>query len=362
MNKESFSFLKDLMNSWGPAGYEHNIRSIIKSELENSCDRLEIDYHGNIAAYLNEGNRTDESDSSSKKMRIVLAGHIDEVGFQVRYIDDKGFVYIRAIGGVDYSIVQARKVKIHTKNGDVVGVIGRKAFHLIEDKGKAPKEGEIFVDVGANDGDDAKKLIEIGDPVTYDNGMEELRNNIYCSKAFDNRLGAFIITEVMKNVYARKVELKSELICVGTCQEEAHTRGIQSFSHRIGKADVGIAIDGTFSVDTPHANPNKEGMVKLGKGIALARGSNTNPKLFEMMINIMKSKNLQYQIEAEPVGNGTDADPMQRILGCATGLVSVPLRYMHTQYEVICLNDVEDAIAMLTELCININENVDLIP
>lgn len=353
INNNSLNFLKKLMGASSPAGFEFEVRKIWKEEMNDKCEKIEADYHGNIWAVANE----------ELNPKIVLAGHIDEIGFMVRYIDDKGFIYIRPIGGVDLSIVQGRKVKIRTKNGGIIGVIGRKALHLLsgDEKNSAPPVEKIFIDIGAKDGDEAKKLVEIGDPITYTNTMEELRNNIYCSKAFDNRLGAFVVAEVMKNIYSRKNELKASLYSVGTCQEEGGIRGIRSFSHKV-KADVGIAVDGTFAIDTPHANPNKEGNVSLGKGPALARGANTNPKLFELMTNICKEKNIPYQIEAEPGGNGTDADGMQVIMGCATALVSIPMRYMHTQYEVICTDDVENSIKLLTELCLTIDKNTDFIP
>jgi tetrahedral aminopeptidase len=353
INHNSMNFLKKLMGASSPAGFEFEVRKIWKEEMKDKCEKLDADYHGNIWAIANE----------SLSPKIVLAGHIDEVGFIVRYIDDNGFIYIRPIGGIDLAIVQARKVKIRTKNGDIPGVIGRKALHLLSgDEGKsAPSIDQIFIDIGAKSGDEAKKLVEIGDPITYTNTIEELRNNIYCSKAFDNRLGAFIVAEVMKNIYSRKDELKASLYSVGTCQEEGGIRGIRSFSHKI-KADVGIAVDGTFSVDTPHSNQKKEGNVAIGKGPALARGANTNPKLYELMTEICKEKEIPYQIEAEPGGNGTDADGMQVIMGCATALVSIPLRYMHTQYEVICTDDVENVIKLLTELCLRIDEKTDLIP
>ncbi len=353
MEEKSFEFLKKLMSTRSPAGFEYESRKVWKDELMNYSDRIEADYHGNLCAILNEG----------AKPRILLAGHLDEIGFMVRYIDDDGFIYFRTIGGVDTSIIQARKVIIRSRNGDITGVIGRKAIHLLgsEERDKAPSIDNMFIDIGAKDGKEAKELIEIGDTITYDNGIMELRNNIYASRSFDDKAGAFISAEVLKNLYQRKDELKASVWASGTCQEEAHTRGVSSLTHRI-KPDIGIAIDMTFSIDTPHSNPKKHGGVKLGKGPALARGANTNPKLLEMMIEICKEKNIPYQLEAEPAGNGTDADPMQTISGGATALLSVPIRYMHTQYEVLNMSDVDSSIKLLTELCIRIDEETDFIP
>jgi endoglucanase len=191
--------------------------------------------------------------------------------------------------------------------------------------------------------------------------MMELRNHIYASRAFDDKAGAFIAGEVLKQVNRRGSQFKASLYASGTCQEEAHTRGATSLTHRI-KPDIGIAIDMTFSLDTPHSNQRKHGNVKLSGGPALARGANTNPKLLEMMILICKEKGIPYQLEAEPAGNGTDADPMQTVSGGATGLVSIPIRYMHTQYEVLNMSDVVNAIDMLVGLCLKIDDRTDFTP
>ncbi len=353
IKESSTRFLERLMETRSPAGFEYQSRQVWKDELSPHADSIEADSHGNLCAILNEG----------VKPKIMLAGHLDEIGFMIRYIDDKGFVYFRTIGGVDTSIIQSRKVIIQTRGGDIPGVIGRKAIHLMEneEREKAPSIDNMFIDIGAKDGKEAKNLIEIGDPITYDNGMMKLRNNIYASRAFDDKAGAFIAGEVLKQVNKQKSQLKASLYASGTCQEEAHTRGVRSLTHTI-KPDIGIAIDMTFSIDTPHSNQRKHGNVKLGGGPALARGANTNPKLLEMMIGICKEKGIPYQLEAEPAGNGTDADPMQTISGAATALVSIPIRYMHNQYEVLNMSDIENAIEMLVRLCLKIDDGTDFTP
>ncbi len=346
-------FFRKIMATRSPSGFEFESRKVWKEEVSGNCDRLESDWHGNIYAVLNE----------SAKPKIMILGHLDEIGFMVRNITDDGFIRFRTIGGVDTSIIQARKVIIKTKNGDIPGVIGRKAIHLLRgsDEGKSPDVSEMFIDIGAKDKEEALELVDIGDPITYDVDMIELRNGIYSSKAFDNKAGAFISAEVVKNLNKRKNDLKASIYAGGNCQEEIGLRGSHSLTHKI-MPNVGIAVDMTFAVDTPHANPNKEGNVKLGGGPAFARGANTNPKLLDMMIQICEEKNIPYQLEAESAGNGTDADAMQLISGGAIALVSVPIRYMHTQYETLNINDVVHTVNMLTELCLRIDENTDFSP
>ncbi len=347
-------FLKRIMSTRSPSGYEYESRKIWKEELINNCDKIEADWHGNLYAILNE----------STGPKVMLLAHLDEIGFMVRYITEDGFIRFRTIGGVDTNIIQARKVIIKTKNGDIPGVIGRKAIHLLrggDDAKKTPDVSEMFIDIGAKSKDEASSLVEIGDPITYDVDMVELRNGIFSSKAFDNKAGAFVVAEVVKNIHKRKNELKASIYAGGNCQEEVGLRGSHSVTQKV-MPDVGIAVDTTFAIDTPHGQKDKEGNVKLGGGPAFARGANTNPKLLEMMIKICKDENIPYQLEAEPSGNGTDADAMQLISGGAVALVSVPIRYMHTQYETLDIKDVENTIKLLTKLCLNIDKNTDFTP
>lgn len=347
-------FLEKLLKTPSPSGYEDKVRLLWHDEMKNYAEEVRIDVHGNVIAAVNKDNSP----------RIMLAGHMDELGFQVKYIDDKGFIYFNRLGGFDIGIIPGRKVRIHTKKGDVLGVMGKKAVHMMEreEREKVPKPHQLFIDVGAADKKEAESLVEIGDPITYDPNFEELRNGVATSRGFDDKIGAFVVAQVLKNVAKRKNECKAGVFSVATVQEEVGLRGAKTSAHGIGP-DIGIAVDVTNASDTPEINLAQFGEVKLGKGAAISRGPNINPMVFEMLTKIAKEKKINHQIEAAPYPTGTDANVIQITrAGVAAGLVSVPCRYMHTYTEIISLKDVEDVISLLTEFCLAVDKEIDFRP
>lgn len=354
MNKKSMHFLESLMTTPSPSGYEDKVRKIWFDEMKNYSDNVKIDVHGNAIASVNPDNSP----------TIMLAGHMDELGFQVKYIDDNGFIFFDRIGGFDIGIIPGRKVRIHTKKGDVVGVVGKKAIHLMEkeEREKVIKPHQLYIDIGVKKKEEAKKLIEIGDTITYDPNFEEMRNEFFISRGFDDKIGAFVVAEVMKNVFKRKKEFKASLFSVATVQEEVGLRGARTSAYGI-HPDIGIAIDVTHATDTPDVEMKKVGEVKLGEGASITRGPNINPKIFSMLSDTAKKKKLSYQIESNPRPTGTDANVIQITReGVATGLVSIPCRYMHTYTEVVSIKDVESAINILTEFCLSVNSKIDFTP
>ncbi|MBC8174432.1 MAG: M42 family metallopeptidase [Candidatus Marinimicrobia bacterium] len=354
MKKSSMNFLETMMKTPSPSGYEHKLRKVWSEEMKKYSDEVKIDVHGNIVASINP----------DKRPRIMLAGHMDELGFQVEYINDKGFIYFNHLGGFDIAIIPGRKVRIHTKQGDILGVTGKKAIHLFEkkDREKVPKRHELYIDIGANDKKEVQKYVEIGDPITYDFNIEELRNGLYISRGFDDKIGAFIVAEVLKNVYRKKSELNAALFSVATCQEEVGLRGARTSAYGIDP-QIGVAIDVTHGTDTPDVDVKKVGEIKLSEGAAISRGPNINPKVFEILLSVAKKKKIKYQVEAAPRPTGTDANVIQITrAGVATGLVSIPCRYMHTYTELISMKDVESAINILTEFCLSVDEKTDFTP
>ena len=232
MDKESLRFLETLMNLPSPSGYEQKVRLAWLAEMKKFSDNVKSDVHGNAIAVLNP----------EKRPRIMLAGHMDELGFQVGYIHDKGYIYFNRLGGFDIGIIPGRKVRIHTKKGDILGVVGKKAIHLFdrEDREKVPKPHQLYIDIGVKDKKEAQKLVEIGDPITYDTNFEKLRKDLYVSRGFDDKIGAFIVAEVMKNVFRRRKEFKCSLYSVATVQEEVGLRGARTSAFGIDP-DIGIA-------------------------------------------------------------------------------------------------------------------------
>lgn len=356
MRKASRDFLRKLLSAPGPSGYEGPVRKVWKAEVEKYADRVSVDVHGNALAVVNAGGQP----------RLMLAGHMDELGFQVVHVDDEGFISFDTVGGFDIGIVPGRKVRVHTDDGEVLGVIGKKPVHLLTgaDRNKAPAKHELWIDIGAKDGKEARQLVAIGDPVTYDANFEILRRNLAVSKAFDNRMGAYVVAEVLRRVAAEgeKGKLKAALYSVATVQEEVGLRGARTSTYGVDP-DVGIALDVTFATDHPGMEKRRYGDIKVGGGPVLSRGANVNPVVYDRLVSVAEKKKIPYQICAEPGGTGTDANAMQLSrAGVATGLVSVALRYMHTAVEVLSLDDLDRTVELLKEFTISLEKNAEFIP
>jgi len=354
MNKKSKQFLKTLLHTPSPSGYEHEIRKVWMQEMKEYADEVRIDVHGNVIASL----------TTSKSPKIMLSGHMDELGFQVRYIDKNGFIFFNQLGGFDIGLIPGRKVRIHTKNDEILGVTGKKAVHLLkkDERRKAVKPENLYIDIGAKDKEEAEKLVEIGDSITYDPNFEELRNNIYTSRAFDDKIGSFIVAEVMKNIHKQKKDFNASLFSVSSCQEEVGVRGAQTSAYGIDP-DIGIAIDVTNCSDTPDASEKRVGEIKLNAGGTINRGPNINPKVFEILKEVAEENDIDYQVEASSRPTGTDANVIQITRsGVAAGLLGIPCRYMHSYTEVISLKDTQAVIDILTKFCLYVDKNIDFTP
>ncbi|MEW6750729.1 MAG: M42 family metallopeptidase [Candidatus Latescibacterota bacterium] len=349
MRKESRAFLEALLARPSPSGYEGPVRQVWREEMERHAERVETDVHGNAIATLNVQGTP----------RVMLAGHMDELGFQVAHITDTGFVHFNTIGGFDVGIIPGRKVRIHARGGEVLGVLGKRAVHLMteEERGKVPKVHELWIDIGAADGEAARKVVEIGDPVTYDAGFEVLRGDLAVARGFDDRMGAFVAGETLRRASKSKEPLGAALFAVATVQEEVGLRGARTSAFGIDPL-VGIAVDVTHASDYPDADKRRSGDIRLGKGPVIARGANISPVVFEMLVEAAKREKIPYQVDATPGGTGTDANAIQiSRSGVATGLVSVPLRYMHTPVEVLSLADLDNASRLLAAFVQAVDEN-----
>ena len=352
MKKNSLDFLKNILANPSPSGYEQPVQKIW-SNYTKEFAKVHTDNHGNTIGVVNPKGTP----------RIMFAGHCDEIGFLIRYIDDNGFLYFGPIGGFDETIIPGRQVVIHTAKGDVSGVIGKTPIHLIksEDRKKGAQINDLWIDIGAKDKKDANSTVSIGDPVTYANLFMEMKNNNISARAFDNRIGAFIVAEVLRELSTSKT-LEASIHSVSTVQEEIGTRGAKTSSYGIDPL-VGVATDVTFATDQPGIEAKHVGEIKLGDGPVIARGPNINPHVFELLIKTAKKNKIPYQVEGIPRATGTDANPIQITrAGVATGLVSVPSRYMHTPVETINLKDVENVIKLLTAFSEAVKPGMTFIP
>jgi endoglucanase len=355
MDEKSVKFLQELVETPSPSGFEQPVQRLMRRELEPLADELRTDVMGNVIARIGA--------ARPGALKIMLAGHCDEIGFMVRYIDDNGFIYFAAIGGVDAHLVPGQRVHVHTADGPITGVVGKKPIHLMEPKDRETvvKLNSQFIDIGCADGDAARKLVAVGDPITFAVGFERLQGDVAVARGFDDKMGAFIVAEVLRAVRRRGAP-PVEVYGVSTVQEEVGLRGATTSAYGI-KPDVGIAVDVGFASDCPGVEKKEIGEFKVGGGPIISRGANINPALFELMMRTAREEDIPCQVMGAPRGTGTDANVMQLSRsGVAAGLLQVPLRYMHSPVEVLSLADIEASVRLLAGLIFRLEPDSSFIP
>ncbi|PKQ20946.1 MAG: hydrolase [Actinobacteria bacterium HGW-Actinobacteria-6] len=353
MRAESFDFLNALVEAPSPSGYEQPAAKVFREYVTPIADSVETNVMGSVHALLK---------GTAGGPSVMLAGHIDEIGFMVTYITDDGFCAFAGIGGHDPQILPGARVTVHTSEGPLLGVLGRLAIHLLEEEERKQvvKMHKMFIDLGMK-GEDVKKRVRIGDPVTYAVGMQTFGDNMAVSRAFDDKMGAWIAAEVLRSV-KEAGGAKSDLIAAATVQEEIGLRGGITSAYGVDPV-VGIAVEVTHATDYPDIDKRKHGEVKCGSGPAISRGANINPKVFSLLCEAAEAENIPYQVEGAPRGTGTDANAIQLTRGGkAAALVSVPLRYMHTPTEVLSLEDMENTVRLLSAFVLRLEPGTDFTP
>ncbi len=337
--KHAPEFLVDLLNARSPTGCEHEVHHVLEKHVKPVADTYEKDALGNRIATLNpQGDPV-----------VMLAGHIDEIGLIVRYIDKQGFLYFDLLGGHDRIMIPGRRVRILTKKGVVHGVTGKRAIHLMseEDRKKIPEVHQMWIDIGVKTREEALALVSIGDAAVYDHSFELLRGTVGVARAFDNKSGCYVVCEVLRRLAAHRSGLAAKVVSVATTQEEIGVRGATTSSYAVNP-HVAIAVDVSHATDHPDCDVKRYGECKLGGGPIIARGPNINPWVFDRLMEVAEKLKIAVQIEAEARPTGTDARVIQMARGgVATGLVSIPLRYMHTPSEIVDLQDVENVVRLL---------------
>lgn len=342
------AFLRELLEAKAPTGHEFEAQAVCDKYMKSVAHEYRKDVLGNRIATLNP----------KAKNSVMFAGHIDELGLQIAYVDDKGFLYFNLLGGHDLVIPSGRRVLILTKNGIVLGVTGKRAVHLMSaaERSKVPEVHEMWIDIGARSREDALKRVAIGDPAVYDETVEILHGSVAVARAFDDRAGCYIAMEAARRLSAEK-KLAVRVDAVATTQEEIGTRGAQTAAQGLNPT-VGIAIDVTHSTDHPDADNRKFGRTTLSGGPVICRGPNINPIVFDKLVAAAEKFGIPYQLEADARPTGTDARVIQMANGgVAAGLISVPLRYMHTPGEVVDLAVVEQCVRLLVEFTKSVGAN-----
>ncbi len=354
MKDSSFTFLQRLIESISPSGYEDEAANIWIEEARTFATDIRRDYHGNTDAVINPGGAP----------RIMLSGHYDEIGFLITHIDKNGFLWIEPIGGWDPQIPQGHHVTIRGKKGHVPGVIGKGPIHLIkpESRNKVTRLEELWVDIGATTRAQAEKAVSIGDPLVLSQGLTRLQGDLVAGRGFDNRSGAFVVLEAARLL--ADLNPKAEIHAVATVQEEIGLRGARTAAFGVDP-QVGIAVDVTFATDYPSMGEatKRFGEIKVGKGAVLTRGPNIIPNLFDLMVSTAVKEKSPYQVSAEGRATGTDANAIQvSRSGVATGLVSIPNRYMHSPCELVSLKDLEACSRIIAHTCARITKKTNFVP
>ncbi|MCZ8204059.1 M20/M25/M40 family metallo-hydrolase [Gemmatimonas sp.] len=352
LSDSSIAFLKRLLDTPGPSGFEGAPARVWRAEAATFAADIRADVVGNSLA-------TAEGDGTGPT--ILLAGHIDEIGIIITHIDDKGYVYFEPIGGWDPQVLVAQRIRFLGRHGDVIGVIGKKPIHLMkpDEREKASKITDLWVDIGVTTKAEALELLEVGDAGVIDSRSLDMPNNRLVSRSIDDRIGAFVVLEALRRYAARPGAAR--VVAAATAQEEiGYSGGGARVAAQSVEATMAVAVDVTFATDHPGMKKEEVGEHSIGGGPVLTRGSVTSPVVYRLLAETAKSLEIPFSIHAAGRFTSTDADAMQLArTGVATALVSIPNRYMHSPNEMVSLDDLDRAAELIAETCRRVTAATD---
>ena len=354
MTRQSLAFLRLLLDTPGPSSFEAAPGRIWRAEAEGFVDNVHSDVSGNSFATLNP----------DATPRLMLAGHIDEIGVMVTHIDDEGYLSFDTIGGWDHQVFVGQRVILLGREGAVTGVVGKRAIHLMDkdDREKASKVEDLWIDVGAANRGEAEARLRIGDPGVLAAGVLEFPNGRLVSRCIDNRIGAFVVLEAVRLL--SKTRPKASVTAVATTREEiaATGGGARSSAHRL-EPDVAIVVDVTHATDYPGIEKRKHGDYRLGGGPVLARGASVSEVVFDMLVATAEAEKIPFSIEAASRDTHTDAEAIFNAhRGVATALVSVPCRYMHSPNEMVVIDDLDRTARLLAAFARRLGPDTTFVP
>ena len=354
MDKNAKTFLFDLLSTPSPTGFELAGQRKWAAYVRKFSDRVENDAYGTAWATLDGKGR--------KPRRIMIEAHADEIGFIVKHISKEGFLRIDRIGGSDTATARGRRLDIQGDKGIVRGIIGNTAIHLRKDLNdeKTPKIHELYVDVGASSDEEVKELgLRVGHPAVYTDSVEEFGPNRIIGRALDNRLGSFVLSQVLARLSKKRANLRSTVIAVNAVQEEIGGHGAKMVAHRL-MPDVAIVLDVTHATDTPGIDVTMHGEVKFAGGPSITHGACNHPNVVGRLIQVADKNKIPFQHESISRCSGTDTDVIFNVKeGIPSALLSFPLRYMHSVVEMADLRDVEQTIELLVAFIESVTENDD---
>ena len=350
-DSKSKSFLFEYLNNHSPTGFESSGQKIWLDYIRPYIDNYISDTYGTIVGVVNP----------NSDYKVVIEAHADEISWFVNYITDDGYIYVIRNGGSDHQIAPSKRVNIHTENGIVKGVFGWPAIHVRDPKTEQiPSLKNIFIDVGCSSKKEVEKLgVHVGSVITFEDEMIELNKKYYSGRALDNRMGGYMIAEVIKRLSMDKKKFNFGLYIVNSVQEEIGLRGAQMIAERISP-DVAIVTDVTHDTNSPMYDKKKSGDIKSGLGPALTYGPAVQNNLLKLIIDTAKSSNIPYQLMAASRSTGTDTDAFAYSnKGVASALISLPLKYMHTTVETVHKDDVENCIKLIYNSLLKIKKGQD---
>jgi putative aminopeptidase FrvX len=354
ISETSMNFLRTYMNTASPVGAESNGQKVWLNYIKSFVDTTFTDPYGTAVGVINP----------DKSFKVVIEAHADEISWFVNYITNDGFIYLKRNGGVDQQIAPSQRVIIHGKKGAVKAVFGWPAIHTRsgnDDKEQKAKVENLFLDCGARNRKEVEDLgIHVGAVVTYTEGFDEIANGNLIGRAFDNRIGGFMIAEVARLLKENKKTLPYSLYVVNAVQEEIGLRGAEMIARRI-KPNAAIITDVTHDTNTPMINKNIQGDCMCGKGPALTYGPAVHNKLLGFIQDVAEKNNIPVQLQAVSRSTGTDTDSFAYANdGCPSALISIPLRYMHTTVEMLHKDDVENTIRLIYESVLALTPKTNL--
>jgi putative aminopeptidase FrvX len=350
LSESSVAFLKRLLDTPGPSGFESAPAALWRDEARPFAT-VTNDVAGNSFASVNaDGAPT-----------IMLAGHIDEIGVIITYIDDEGYLYLSGIGGWDAQVLVGQRIRLMGRDGDVFGVIGKKPIHVIkpEDRKKASEMTDLWIDIGATSREEAEKRVTVGDPGVIDSRTIDFPNGRIVSRSIDDRIGAFIVLEGLRR-YAEQPGA-ARVVAVATTQEEiAFQGGGARVSATRLAPQMAVVVDVTHATDYPGAEKKEHGHHKIGGGPVLTRGSIVSPIVYGLLRDAATRLSIPYTVHAAGRESWTDADAIHVARdGVATGLLSIPNRYMHSPNELVSLEDLDRAAELIAEACRAVTPETD---
>jgi len=351
---ESLAFLKRLLDTPGPSAFEAAPARVWRKEAESFADKVQADVAGNSFASV-EG---------SGGPRVMFAGHIDEIGVMVTHVDDEGYLSFDTIGGWDHQVFVGQRVLLLGRSGQITGVVGKKAIHLMEreERDKVSRVEDLWIDIGAANRAEAETRIRIGDPGVLAGGVIEFPNGRLVSRCVDNRIGAYVVLEALRLLAQDRP--RSLVTAVATTREEiaANGGGARSSATQL-QPDVAIVIDVTHATDYPGIEKRRHGDYRLGGGPAISRGASVSEIVFEMLVETAASESIPYAVEAASRDTHTDAEAIFNAhRGVATGLVSVPSRYMHSPNEMVALEDLDRTSRLLAAFARRLGPETSFVP